>query len=590
MPRSAWSSQDERHHEAVPMRRSPRRPVQSIHPPPRSQLLAVLGLAAGALAAADGPGLGNVDWRGTSVQAFDVVARFDETIGAPEGHGFVTMHRGYLLVLFSSDGGGGRGSGGMAVYDVSDPRSPRNVFTTAGNAAYGPGSSDYAGDLREPHGFSIAGDVLCMTSNGSGAAGLQFWDLSDPTAPDKLSQIDLPGLGGGDYDSTAWWVSWQGRYAYVAGTNNGLFIVDATDPRAPVLLDRGGAPNPLPLSATGSFRINTVFAVGNLLVIARSDGTGIATLDISDPADPRLLDVSSDSVGYSMLVNGNRIYGAHDPARVWDISDPTAIAPAGRGPDVAAKGGYGTFQDGVFHYGSSSSYVKLAVDGASFTSLGTVSPGGFNNPDWDFATALGNLVLMGNDHGGSALIVHQRAPDATGPAVNMVVPRDGATGQAATTRVGLTFTDHIDTRTVDSGTVIVRPRGGAALAGRYAHQLGIVSFWPDQPLRSGTTYEVVVPAGGIRDVAGNAAASTFTSTFTIAGSGGGGAGTTRTITAEVRQGGAAVDLAVTITPGGITSTGTAHTFDGLDPARAYSLSFAPTAVAMVDVREPARRF
>jgi YVTN family beta-propeller protein len=62
----------------------------------------------------------------------------------------------------------------------------------------------------------------------------------------------------------------------------------------------------------------------------------------------------------------------------------------------------------------------------------------------------------------------------------------------------------------------VRPVGGSALAGRYSGQSGILNFAPDTPLTPGTTYEVVVPAGGMKDDVGNGVAA-FTSRFTTGG-------------------------------------------------------------------------
>jgi hypothetical protein len=44
--------------------------------------------------------------------------------------------------------------------------------------------------------------------------------------------------------------------------------------------------------------------------------------------------------------------------------------------------------------------------------------------------------------------------------------------------------------------------------------MGVVSFDPDQDLQPGTTYEVVLPSGGIADLAGNTLAAEFKSTFT----------------------------------------------------------------------------
>jgi hypothetical protein len=469
--------------------------------------------------AQNGPGLGNLSYpQGDHMKK---IAGVGGGQGAPRGHGYVTMHRGYLLVIFSFDGGGGNGTGGFAFLDVSDPRKPREVFSTDGNPAYGRGTPNDARDIREAHGFGISGDILCTPTNKGRGTGLQFWDLSNPRLPQKVGSLDLPGLTGGDYAPTPWWVCWQGgRYVYVAGTSAGLFIVDASDPAQPILADRGGPPNPIPPQQVGVSRVNVVHAVGNLLVAANASGRGLATLDIGDPLHPVLLDAEDLDAGYSIMVNGGRIYAASDPAKVYDISDPADIRHLADGPDVADKGGYGVIQDGVFHYGSSDRYVKLDVSGPTPTSLGTVRPRFYLFPDWDFATALGNLVFMGNDHiGGGALVVHDTQPDTTGPAVTMVVPADGATAQPLTTRIGLTFSDQVDLSSVDPSTLVVRRRGpGTVVSGRTSHQHGLVNFWPDQPLEPNAVYEVVVPAGGIRDLVGNPTATDFTSAFSTGAS------------------------------------------------------------------------
>ena len=97
----------------------------------------------------------------------------------------------------------------------------------------------------------------------------------------------------------------------------------------PRLVDRGGQPNPIPNSQTGGFRVGPIFAVGNILVISANDGRGYATLDISDPINPSLLDsmVSGSPKSYSSMVNGNRIYaaGTDDDLHGFDISNPRQI-------------------------------------------------------------------------------------------------------------------------------------------------------------------------------------------------------------------------------------------------------------------------
>jgi hypothetical protein len=482
------------------------------------RILAKMALTS-SLLEASGPGVPNQSYS----SRFEVLAEFRQANLSPYGQGFVTMHDGYLFLPFSADGGGGGGTGGFTFYDISNPTAPVSVFSTVSDPEYShPSGANYAGDLREPHGFTFSEGIACLTMNKApnGKSGLQFWDFRDidgstpggPGKPVRLSEISLENLSGGDYDSTAWWVAWQGgRYAYVAGTSAGLFIVDATDPANPVELKR------IPTGQLGGFRVNVVHVVGNLMVLSGSDVSGITTFDISDPLNPRFLDGGSSlGTGYSTQINNNRLLVGGDPARVYLIDDSGNITLESQGPDVADKGGYGVFKDGHFVYGSSSAMVDLDLTTMPPTSNGVFAPSGFTNPDWDFATVLGNLVFVGNDHSGSALATFSTVPDTTPPVVTMVNPPSGAERQAVTSRVGLTFSDLLEMESI-SGGIEVRPIGGEAVAGRFSHQHGVVNFWPDEELAGGTTYEVRVPAGGIRDVAGNALTEAFVSTFTTAG-------------------------------------------------------------------------
>ncbi|MCW1885589.1 Ig-like domain-containing protein [Luteolibacter flavescens] len=473
-------------------------------------------------AAADGPGLGNVTF--APEELLSTVARFEKSTGAPHGHGFVSMHKGYLVVPFSLDGGGGFDESGFAFYDVSDPRAVRLTFTTQDHPDYATGSPNDPGQIGEPHGYSFTRfggrDYVCVTQNirRPDSSGLQVWDFTemDVPAPTRVSRMPLPGLNGGDYAARAWWVFWQGgRYAYVAGTSAGLYVVDLSDPASPVLVSRRTTSE----LGFANHATNVVFAVGNLLVVTGSQPasadakTGIATFDISDPANPVLLDHVSEPAGYSSMLNGHRIYTTRSSPDVWNISDPTNITLEGEIPNSASKGGYGVVQDNFFLYGASNRYRKIDVGAPPFTPVQTHAPSGFGQPDWDFAMPLGNLVFMGNDHSGSALIVHQTEPDTTGPVVNMVNPAPDSLNRAVTSRVGLTFTDAIDLRTVDSTTVVIRPVGGQPLTGRYSHQTGIVNFWPDEPLEPDTAYQIHLPAGGVKDWAGNGLATEHTSLF-----------------------------------------------------------------------------
>ncbi|MCP5094721.1 MAG: hypothetical protein GY943_04130, partial [Chloroflexi bacterium] len=440
-------------------------------------------------------------------EVMTVITTIDKFDSAPRNHGNAAMHQGHLAIIFS--GGGENIDGGFAFYDMTDPYNPVLVKQL---------DNEQTQDIREAHGYGFShhnnGQYVALQA----ANGIQIWDWTDIQNPTRLSYLVLPGIEASDYALGAWWLFWQAPYIYVGGSSNGIYIIDATDPANPILVDRGAQPNPIPTSQTGGFRIGPVFAIGNLLVATTMSGTGYATFDISEPTNPTLLTTNSGAgypPNYSTMVNGNKIYiaGSNDHFHIMDITDPTQIIEQG---SVATgdKGGYVTIQDGFAHAGVSNHYVKIDVqDPNNPTIVGTASSG-ITGRDEDFATVLGNLVIIGDDHSkGSFVVPHQAAPDTIGPVVNMVNPADGATNQATTTRIGLTFSDVVDLRTVDNTTVVIRPLNGSPLTGQYSGQTGIVNFHPDTPLQPDTTYQIEILAGGVKDVVGNTVGTTFTAQF-----------------------------------------------------------------------------
>lgn len=454
-------------------------------------------MAAGAagisgLAMADGPGLPNKTW--TAAQVGKPIAMIESR----EGHGSVAMHRGYLVIIYSKDSGAG--NGGFAFFDLSDPTAPEIVHNHDDATTQA---------IREPHGWGMRGDIACLQAN----EGMHFWDWSDVTQPKLLSYLKLPDIQISDYDKGLWWTSWQGGSVYGGGSGNGLYIVDAKDPAKPVFIKK------IPTSVTGGFRVGPVFAIGNLLVLTSTDVAGFSTLDIGDPANPKLIATVKAGVSYAAMVNGNRILGSGSESElgrllVYDITDPAKIIHVGNSNPMGDKGGYAMYSDGYAFSGfSSKGFGKFDITkpGIPLIQAGT---GAVAGADQDFCTALGNLVFASSDHaGGSGLIPHQTARDSAGPAVNMVVPKDGAVKQPLTTRVGLTFTDLLDKATLGSANFTVRPVGGEAIDGYLATQTGILNFSPLEPLKANTTYEVIVKAGGIKDYAGNGVPKEFRSLF-----------------------------------------------------------------------------
>ncbi len=142
--------------------------------------------------------------------------------------------------------------------------------------------------------------------------------------------------------------------------------------------------------------------------------------------------------------------------------------------------------------------------------------------DLDTVTPLGNALMVSVDddaENGQAtgIFPWREAPDARGPEVNWVLPEDGATAQALSTRIGMTFDELVELGTVWTGSVQVRALGTTTpIEGWLSGQDAQVNFWPRQPLAPATTYEVIVPAGGVTDVSGNPTTREHRSTFTTA--------------------------------------------------------------------------
>ncbi|MFG6432951.1 Ig-like domain-containing protein [Pelomonas parva] len=480
-----------------------------------------------------GPGLGNLSY--TEAELFNPVSVIKTETAAGAGDGDIPfrypgrqeygtnvalMLNGYLVVMFAPDSG--QSTGGFLVYDVSNPRSLRlvkKIYEPQGRTA----------QFREPHAIGAA------TINGRqylvvpSTKGIEFWDFSDVNDIRQVAKLALPTVDGGDYSRVTWQLWWQAPYVYVASADDGMYIVDARDPANPVLANRGGGrPNPVPTGELGGFRVGPIFTMGNHLVLSSMDTwSGLASLDISDPLNPRLL----DSVGnlpfyYATCFDGRYVYGSArgrgPDGRMFsfDLDDPARFVPKDSRL-LMDEQLYCNSQDQFVFQGAQVMLHKVDVSDPlnhRHVAKAGLFPEGSDearHSDHGQVTPMGNLVYVGNDHGKrSGFIVHDRNPDTTPPKVRQVSPRPGAVKQATTSRIGIALTDNILPESLHAASFIVRPRGGAALAGTYSAQLGIINFSPAQDLAPNTTYEVLLPAGGLKDYAGNAIATAFSAQFT----------------------------------------------------------------------------
>ncbi|MBQ9547779.1 MAG: hypothetical protein IJV01_01295 [Bacteroidales bacterium] len=132
--------------------------------------------------------------------------------------------------------------------------------------------------------------------------GLEIFDCSDPTQPERLSRIDFPKLymRGSDY-----WTprpSGDGKTVFVADTFNGLYAIDCSDPRKPAILGRIILPDkslPVPKTSDKKYletpapgRPVTSVAVGKGVVYFTAQNLGLAVA-VCKRARPERIDKGS---------------------------------------------------------------------------------------------------------------------------------------------------------------------------------------------------------------------------------------------------------------------------------------------------------
>ncbi len=112
--------------------------------------------------------------------------------------------------------------------------------------------------------------------------------------------------------------------------------------------------------------------------------------------------------------------------------------------------------------------------------------------------------------------------DNVAPTVTAVIPTDGSTNVDPSTYVLLTFSEPLNSSSVDTSTIRLR-RGGTTITGTVT--LGSneyqVTFLPNSDLRANQDHTITVLGGasGVTDLAGNVLSTDFVSTFRTGGNG-----------------------------------------------------------------------
>lgn len=266
---------------------------------------------------------------------------------------------------------------------------------------------------------------------------------------------------------------------------------------------------------------------GDLLIVASEEQTlsGVAVYDMkptfrNQGMPPTLLSVfkQGGTGGYwpELWGEGDTLYllfpRRNDGLRGWqvvDLSDPAAPALVA---DVVASTNwrdgpmYAQFQDNFAFTGRFK--IDMRNPQQPVLALPSESGGAWRDTS-QFALPLGNLLVTGGvgsmTEQAWRIWAHQAEPDTRGPTVGYHRPRPNQTSWPRTAPLAFLIHETLRAETIVNGsTVIVRPVGGAPIEALVnftsGGQLNVV---PVDDLAADTEYEVVFPAGGIQDVAGN---------------------------------------------------------------------------------------
>jgi len=424
--------------------------------------------------------------------------------GGPEDvehHNLVTTYRGHLVMPWTPE----FGTGGVSFFDMEDPCDPVKVGETYASRIR---ESHALGFVHLPEGDDHAGDYMVTT----GTLGVMIWDITDETDPVDIAYLQLPGVFYPDaYARVVLSVFWQYPWLYVAAADNGILVVDATDPYAP---EHVGT-----YAFDTDMRAGGVFVLGSLMLVGGAEQSSAALLDVSDPTSPQLypggLFHAEDATGTALEAYHANIAGDHalfarkeggGGVMVADISDPTNPTYAGDIHTEDGNGGYVFYDEGFLFLGES--HQARVIDAtAGFDQMEILGTGDLAG-DLDTMTPYGNVAVLSVDEDAeddvaSVVMPWSTEPDTTGPSVLRTVPADGDEGVSLSARIGVNFDEFIDPASVQPGTVRLFDAGGTPVMGWGSGQEGIASYAPQEALSPDTAYTFVVAADGITDLNGN---------------------------------------------------------------------------------------
>jgi len=232
---------------------------------------------------------------------------------------------------------------GLRVIDVDDPVQPKELFrfdypslvesfaVMSDYAYYVDGSYglhildvERPGDFREiglqrtpgqPKAVAVT-EKLALVADGN--QGLQIINITDPARPWIVRTVKLSG--------TVTSVAARGNFAYAATSEGNLAIVDIAIPEQAWVI---GSLTGIPIPLLGVALYNSDY------LLAACKDSGLASIYVEDPANPRILGVNQELRDVrSVTVQGDYalVAGGTDGFAVFDISHPLKLELVNRIP------------------------------------------------------------------------------------------------------------------------------------------------------------------------------------------------------------------------------------------------------------------
>lgn len=415
-----------------------------------------------------------------------------------------TYHNDYLI---SHDWG----TGVMKSYDLTDPTNPQQVGgdRNPGNA----GHHHFMG-VGNIIGFNWAGvnqtrlDDVPYFDSGSIVDGTdEAFMVGDASNGHHSEQIAFYPYGFGSVPT-----------AYEFDNKPVVTIHDLSQPGNPKV---GEVNVQRDLGFQG--RVNMM---GNLLIVRGDNltGYGVGVYDISDPANPVLLDkIRERSYPFggqwalgraydtmpmykNYIVNAmNSDTGFQRAVDIIDYSDPTNLRHVSSAEYEGPSLRYPNFKDDHMYVGEAKVDMRTFEQTLHF-------PWAYG----EYLMPIGNLLVAAGQYRMNTARVYcnETEPDTRAPEVGWTNPRPNATNLHVKSRVGVLIHETLDINTINENNFQIRTSNGEIVP---AH----VSWWSNQtinvtpkaPLQPNTTYQFYMRAGGVRDIAGNALASDYSFYF-----------------------------------------------------------------------------